>query len=215
MAATTIVTASNGWKTRPMKESDYTFFMETFEDFPLGTNSYRHRVDKFSACIQNNKLYADSIIKSGAVTVSDGVLAEGVIRTYVTERPGGQAVSIRIYIFHQADVMVIRSYGVHPTYRGTGYAKDAHGVGIGLCREFEIEKVRAWLENSPTFPAMGAMKTRYNTASMNLDMTTDTNQADPGGEETIKMMEATRAQYEALKTNTTGWADVTYTISSS
>ena len=111
--------------------------------------------------------------------------------------------------------MIIRSYGVHPTYRGNGYAKDAHGVGIGLCREFAITKVRAWVEATPTFPAMGAMKTRYNSANINLDMKTDTNEADPGGTESIKMLEASDTQYEALKTNTTGWADVTYTISSS
>jgi len=215
MAATTICTASNGWKTRPMLESDYTFFMETFQDYPLGTNSYRIRQNKFSACIHNNTLYADSIIKSGAVEESDGVQSQGVIRTYVTERPDGQAVSIRIYIFHEPHIMVIRSYCVHPTYRGNGYAKDAHGVGIGLCREFAITKVRAWLEGTPTFPAMGAMKTRYNSASINLDMRTDTNEHDIGGGETIKKLEASDTQYELLKTNTEGWAAITYTISSS
>jgi len=215
MAATTICTASNGWKTRPMLESDYTFFMETFADYPLGSNSYRTRQNKFSGCIHNNSLYADSIIKSGAVTEADGVQSQGVIRAYVTERPDGQPVSIRIYIFHEEDLMVIRSYCVHPTYRGNGYAKDAHGVGIGLCRELGITKVRAWLEASPTFPAMGPIRTSYNSASMNLDISTDTNEADIGGGESIKKLEASAAQYEALKTNTTGWADITYVISSS
>lgn len=213
MAASTIITASNGWKTRPLKETDATFFLETFADYPLGANSYRIRNNKLSGCLYNNSLYADSIIKSGAVTEADGVEAQGVIRTYVTEKPDGTAVSIRIYIFHIAHLMVIRSYCVHPTHRGNGYAKDAHGVGIGLCREFNINKVRAWLEDTPTFPAMTAMKARYNTASIDLDMSTDTNTADIGGGESIKKLEATEAQFEALKTNTEGWADVTYTAS--
>ena len=43
MAANTIVTASTGWKIRPLKESDYEFFMESFIDYPLGNNSYRRR----------------------------------------------------------------------------------------------------------------------------------------------------------------------------
>lgn len=213
MAASTIITASNGWKTRPLLESDYTFFMEAFSDYPLGVNSYKIRQNKFSGCIYNNTLYNDSIIKSGAVTESDGVQSQGVIRTYVTQRPDGNPVSIRLYIFHEAHLMVIRSMVVHPTYRENGYAKDAHGIGIGLCREFNITKVRAWLEASPTFPAMAAMKTRYNNASINLDMSTDTNTADVGGGESIKKLEATNTQFEALKTNTSGWADVTYTVS--
>ena len=41
MAASTIITASNGWKTRPLLESDYTFFMEAFSDYPLGVYSYK------------------------------------------------------------------------------------------------------------------------------------------------------------------------------
>ena len=215
MAAATIVTASNGWKARPMKESDYDFFMETFEDFPLGHNSFNHRRDKFSACMWNNKQYSDSIIKSGAVTQGDGVQSQGGIRTYVTERPDGKAVSIRLYIFHEAHLMVIRSMVVHPTYRGNGYAKDAHGIGVGLCREFNITKVRAWLEATPTFPAITPMRTRYNAAGISLDMSTDTNTADVEGGESIKKLEATDTQFEALKSNTSGWADVTYTVSSS
>jgi hypothetical protein len=62
---------------------------------------------------------------------------------------------------------------------------------------------------------MGAMKTRYNSASINLDMRTDTNEHDIGGGETIKKLEASDTQYELLKTNTEGWAAITYTISSS
>tara|TARA_B100000287_G_scaffold432891_1_gene493264 strand:- start:106 stop:753 length:648 start_codon:yes stop_codon:yes gene_type:complete len=214
MAATTIVTASNGWKARPMKESDYDFFMETFEDFPLGHNSYNHRRDKFSACMWNNKQYSDSIIKSGAVTVADGVQPNGVIRTYIIERPDGKAVGIRIYIFHEKDLCVIRTMVIHPSYRGNGYGKDAHGILIGLLREWEIEKVRAWIEASATFPAMTAMRTRYSNAGADLDMHTHTNEADPGGGESIKMLEVSKTALESLRTNITGWADVTYTISS-
>tara|TARA_R110002012_G_scaffold206787_2_gene376837 strand:+ start:7351 stop:7998 length:648 start_codon:yes stop_codon:yes gene_type:complete len=215
MAANTICTASNGWKMRPMIESDYTFFMEAFADYPLGSTSYKMRQNKFSGCIYNNSLYADSIIKSGAVEQSDGVGAQGVIRTYVTERPDGKAIHIRILIMHQPNLLVVRSYSMHPTYRGNNYAHQCAALGVGLNREWNITMVRAWLEATPTFPAINPMRTKYNAAGISLDISTDTNLVDHGDSSTIKKLEANETQYEALKTNCPGWADVTYTISTS
>ena len=42
------ITASNGYKMRPIKESDYTFVMETLKDFPLGAMTYSQRINEFS-----------------------------------------------------------------------------------------------------------------------------------------------------------------------
>ena len=215
MAASTIVTSSNGWKTRPLVESDSTFFKESFAYYPLGSNSYAARVNKFSACLYQNSLYEDSIIKSGKVTVADGVDGNGVIRSYVTERADGQAIHTRILIMHQPGIMVIRSYAMHPTYRGNGYAHQCAAHAVGLLREWNITKCRAWIEATPSFPAMPSMKTKYNTAGVNLDMSTDTNVQDYGDESSIKMLEADLSHSETLKTNCPGWADVTYTISTS
>ena len=94
MAANTICTASNGWKLRPLEESDSAFFMASFKDYPLGSNSYAARLNRFSGCLYQNDLYEDSIIKTGKVTVADGVNSNGVIRTYVTERADGTAIQI-------------------------------------------------------------------------------------------------------------------------
>tara|TARA_Y100000004_G_scaffold196715_1_gene267728 strand:+ start:2253 stop:2894 length:642 start_codon:yes stop_codon:yes gene_type:complete len=213
MAASTIVTASNGWKLRPLVESDSTFFMEAFADYPLGSNSYAARTNKFSACLYQNSLYEDSIIKTGKVTIADGIDGNGVVRTYVTERADGKAIHVRILIMHQPGVLVVRSYAMHPTYRGNDYAHQCAALGVGLNREWNIATVRAWLEATPTFPAINPMRTKYNAAGINLDMSTDTNVQDHGSEDSIKMLEANETQYEALKTNCPGWADVTYTIS--
>ena len=215
MAASTIVTSSNGWKTRPLVESDSTFFMESFADYPLGSNSYAARVNKFSACLYHNGLYDDSIIKSGKVTIADGVDGNGVIRTYITERADGKPIHTRILIMHQPGMMVVRSYAMHPTYRGNGYAHQCAAHAAGLLREWNITTIRAWLETVPTFPAMPSMRAKYNTAGFDLDISTDTNLVDHGDSSSIKKLEANETQYEALKTNCPGWADVTYTISTS
>ena len=215
MAANTICTASNGWKMRPLVESDSTFFMEAFADYPLGSNSYATRVNKFSGCLYQNSLYEDSIIKTGKVTTSDGVTANGVVRTYVTERPDGKAVHVRILISAEAGILVVRSYAMHPTYRGNDYAHQCAALGVGLNREWNITTVRAWLESTPTFPAINPMRTKYNAAGINLDIATETNLVDHGDSTSIKKLEANQTQYEALKTNCPGWADVTYTISTS
>ena len=65
-----IITASNGYKMRPIKESDYTFVMETLKDFPLGVMTYSRRINEFSRmlyvsegfdCILSGGEYTDSI----------------------------------------------------------------------------------------------------------------------------------------------------------
>jgi len=215
MAANTICTASNGWKMRPLEESDYTFFMESFKDYPLGSNSYAARVNRFSGCLYRNSLYEDSIIKAKKVTIADGVDGDGVVRTYVTERADGTAIQIRVLIMHEPGVKVARAYAMHPTYRGNGYIHQCEALGVGLNREWDIDIVRGWLEATPTFPAITPMRAKYVTAGINLDMSTDTNVQDHGNESLIKKLEASKTQYEALKTNCPGWADVTYTISTS
>ena len=50
MAATTICTASNGWKFRPLQETsaDQDFFMRCWKDFPQGTTTYIARLNRFS-----------------------------------------------------------------------------------------------------------------------------------------------------------------------
>ncbi len=215
MAANTICTASNGWKLRPLVESDSTFFMETFADYPLGSSSYATRINKFSACLYQNSRYEDSIIKSGKVTIADGVDGNGVVRTYVTERPDGKAVQIRILISAEPGILVVRSYAIHPTYRGNNYVHQCAALGVGLNREWSITTVRAWLEATPTFPAINPIRAKYTAAGVNLDIATETNVVDYGDSTSIKKLEANQTQYEALKTNCPGWADVTYTISTS
>ena len=57
MACTTVITASNGYKWRPMKESDYNFFMEIWKDFPQGIQSYEMRLKRFSEFMTCNEGY--------------------------------------------------------------------------------------------------------------------------------------------------------------
>jgi len=50
MAATTVLTASNGWKFRPLEETaaDQDFYIRCWKDFPQGSNTYIARLNRFS-----------------------------------------------------------------------------------------------------------------------------------------------------------------------
>ena len=52
-----IITASNGFKIRPITESDVTFVTESLKDFPLGVMSYNKRIDELlEENISDNRL---------------------------------------------------------------------------------------------------------------------------------------------------------------
>ena len=59
----TIITASNGYKIRPLTDSDSSFILETLKDFPVGSNTYSQRVNEFS-----NSLYVTEGFNKTAVT---------------------------------------------------------------------------------------------------------------------------------------------------
>ena len=213
MAANTIVTASTGWKIRPLKESDYEFFMESFIDYPLGNNSYRSRQNKFSGCIHNNSLYDDAVIKSGKVTPADGVQSQGIIRTCVIENPDETPIGIEIRIHHEPHLCVSRGLAIHPSQRGKKYLKPCHIMGYGLSVELNITKGRVWLQEDSPFETMTHMKPKYDTAGLNRDFTPETNVVDRGSSDMIRKMEGSIESWGQIKAITTGWADVTFTAS--
>jgi hypothetical protein len=213
MAASTIITASNGWKMRPLKETDYQFFMESFADYPLGNTSYRSRQNKFSGCIHNNSLYDDAVIKSGNVTQADGVQSQGIIRTYVIEHPDETPVGIEIRIHHEPHLCVTRGLVIHPLQRGKKYLKPCHIMGYGLSLELSITTSRAWLQETSPFETMTHMKPKYDTAGLDRDFAAEVNAVDIGSSDPIRKMEGGVEPWEQIKATTTGWADVTYTVS--
>ena len=44
----TVITASNGYKYRPLAESDETFILETLKDYPIGSNTIFQRRNEFA-----------------------------------------------------------------------------------------------------------------------------------------------------------------------
>ena len=213
MAATTIITASNGWKIRPLEESDYQFFMEAFVDYPLGNNSYRNRQNKFSGCIHNNTLYDDATIKSGKVTQEDGVQSQGIIRTYVIEHPEEGPTGIEIRIHHEPHLLVTRSLVIHPSQRGKKYLKPCHIMGYELSLELNITKSRSWLQEDSPFETMTHMKKKYDTAGLDRDFSAEVNQVDRGSSAMIRKMEGGVDPWAQIKATTAGWDGVTFTAS--
>ena len=105
-----IITASNGYKMRPIKESDYTFIMETLKDFPLGAMTYSQRINEFSHMLYVSEGF-DSVLSTGDYNAC--------IAT-VIEKPDGTPVALRHNIIKD-NIAEIRIGAVHPDHRGNKY----------------------------------------------------------------------------------------------
>jgi hypothetical protein len=213
----TIVTANNGWVIRPMIESDFTFWMECWKDYPLSpgeaTFTYSDRLTWFSARILNNETGTDASIKSG-FTMTHNV---PIIRTYVTVKPDGTSVGMRVYSFEESGEAWIRSDMIHPTHRGNGHYTDHVLMQLGLMREWNITTTKAWVENDPVFSTWGFVKTKHTNLGMSVsDNARDSSDSalDSGGTAvSLDHWIRARAEFEAQKSGDSDWADVTYVIS--
>ena len=210
----TTVTASNGWIHRPLLESDFTFWMESWKDYALSpgstTFSYADRLNWFSARILNNETGTDANIKSG-------YQGRALLRTYVSLRPDGTPVGIRGYGFETAGEMWARVSIIHPTYRGNGYYTDQTLLAVGLVREFNITTVKAWVEESPSFDSVNYWKIKTEGAGSTVGTeskdSSDAALDSSGNSVPLKLIVTTLAQCEALKSGDSDWAGVTFVIS--
>ena len=85
-----IITASNGFKIRPIAESDITFVTESLKDFPLGEMSYSKRIDEFSNFISVSDSFTDTKVANG----------DNVAITMILEKADGTEVGLRHYIIN-------------------------------------------------------------------------------------------------------------------
>ena len=213
----TIVTANNGWVNRPMIESDFTFWMECWKDFPLSpgetTFTYLDRLTWFSARILNNETGTDASIKSG-FTMTNNV---PLIRTYVTLKPDGTPIGIRVYSLEESGEAWVRSDLIHPAHRGEGHWTDHQLMQLGLMREWNITTTKAWVENDPTFSTMGFVKTKLTNLGMGVSASakdsSDGALNSVGTSVSLDHWTRPIAQFEAQKSGDSDWADVTYVIS--
>lgn len=231
MAAVTIVTGSNGYKLRPMKESDYTFFMECWKDFPQGLQTYDIRVKRFSKFLQCNEegYGTDALIQAGTVGPSHGIATW----TYIMEKPDGTPVALATYVFDEPQVLFAKFGMVHPDQRGNKYWTGICIMQLGLAQHLDITSGYSWfIKDNPVNPdAPNAERAKYDTAGMTttgtavtavniIPMAAGVNIEGAGmpvfnnvADVELVKNHATEAQYIVFKNNNSDWAAVTWSIS--
>ena len=222
MACTTIVTASNGYKFRPMIESDFNFFMEIWKDFPQGVQSYEMRLKRFSEFITCNEGYGtEANIKADEVNTVD----KSITWTFVLEKADGTPVGMAIGVYEEPGYMFAKFNMVHPSHRGQKHWTAITMLTIGLARRLEITHGYSWmLSNNPVnSAAIADQKAKYDTAGIDTSRTDTTSVTiipelgvPAFNHEVVDMFKnlAPISAYETLKSNNSTWADVTFTYSS-
>ena len=223
MANTTIITASNGYKYRPMKESDYTFFMECWKDFPQGIQTYDVRTKRFSDFLQCNEGYGtEALIKSGDVNNTD----KCVTWTHILEKADGTAVGVGVNVFAFNNEIFAKFGIIHPDHRGNKHWTAMEFMNLGLGERVEVTYGYSWFyETNPVNGSFGgAARTKYDAAGIDISQTGKTvvtpveNSADgvqfSTEEVNLQKNYSTIAQYRTYKSNNSDWASVSYSYSS-
>ena len=212
MAATTICTASNGWKFRPLEETstDQDFFMRCWKDFPQGTTTYIARLNRFSRMLLNNDNFNETNIHTYD---NDNLL----LATYVSEK-SGTPIGISTWVFGaEAGKMNVRFGMIDPNERGKGYFSDHNIMTLGMMERWNMTHINAWFQapgNAGHNNAVSATRTKWDGLGFDLTGTTTTTPGEFHLEaQNLEHNEATIAQYRTLKAGDSDWADVTWSYS--
>jgi len=221
MANTTVITASNGYKLRPLKESDFNFYMEAWKDFPQGIQTYEMRLKRFSMMLQLNEGYGtEALIKSGDVDT----LSKSVAWHFVMEKADGTAVGFLSSIFEYVDKMYAKFHLIHPDHRGQGHWTALTVLTIELANYLEITESHSWfMESNPVnSAAMQDQKHKYDTAGLTTSGTAQTtvsltqDKGDPVFNHSVHNLTknlGSMVVWNQYVANNTDWASITYTYS--
>ena len=220
MANITVITASNGYKLRPLKESDFNFYMEAWKDFPQGVQSYEMRLKRFSMMLQLNEGYGtEALIKAGDVDT----LNKSIGWHFVMEKADGTAVGFLSSIFEYADKMYAKFHLIHPDHRGQGHWTALTMLTIELANHLEITESHSWfMETNPVnSAAMTDQKTKYDAAGLTTSDTaqttvTLTDKGEPVFNHSVHNLTknlGSMAVWNQYKANNTDWASITFTYS--
>lgn len=214
MAATTVLTASNGWKFRPLEETaaDQDFYIRCWKDFPQGSNTYIARLNRFSWHLSKNEEFNETNLNT--FQRGDGNLR---ICTYISER-NGTKIGISTWCFgEEAGKMNVRFGLIDPTQRGNGYFSDHNILTLGMMERWNITHINAWFQapgNTGHNTAISATRTKWDDLGFDLTGTTTTTPGQFHLEaQNLEHNEATIAQYRTLKAGDSDWADVTWSYS--
>jgi len=216
MACNTVITASNGMKLRPMKESDFNFYMECWKDFPQGVQSYAERLNRFSAHMERNEGYGtEALIKSGDVNFEE----KCIVWSMILEKADSTPVCYQTYVFEEANECFLKFGITHPNHRGQGHWKALSMFNLAMCQRVEVTSAYSWFmaTNPVNSNAMSAERTKYANAGFDISKTAKATVTNPPvfniNEDDLVKNSGTITQYAQYKANDSAWADVTWTYS--
>ena len=216
MACTTIITASNNMKLRPMTESDFSFYMECWKDFPQGLQSYAERLNRFSLHMERNEGYGtEALIKSGDVNYDD----KCIVWSMILEKADGTPVAYQTYVFEEQDICLSRFEIIHPNHRRQGYWTALHMFLLAMCQRVEVNSAYSWYmaANPVNSNAVSAERSKFSADGFDISGTAKIVPTDPPTfnthEHDVVKNHGTIAQYAQYKANDSNWADVTWTYS--
>ena len=193
-----IITASNGFKIRPIVESDVTFVTESLKDFPLGEMSYSKRIDEFSNFIYCSEGFTDAKVANG----------DNVSVTMILEKADRTEVGLRHYVIDNK-VAEVRIGLIHPSQRGNKY-ETAQGM-LGAYWAFtHLSCTSGFFEpvdNTQINEAMTTASNYYTTVSNNRN-----SNAYAGPIVSLNKVTVTPAQYETHRAAHSTWGSITYTV---
>ena len=197
-----IITASNGYKLRPLADGDHTFMMETLKDFPIGNNTYKQRINEFS-----NMLYVTEQFNKTEVTNQSSVQAI----TMVLEKSDSTLVSFAHYRITNK-VIEIRMGATHPSHRRQHHSTAQLMLGgefaynhLGCTSSWQeiIDNDELNAAANPWRPSLSASETQRDSENRLGDKETVT----------LNKVVATAAEHEAYRAAHSTWGSITYTIS--
>ena len=219
MAATTVLTASNGWKFRPMEETsaDQDFFIKCWKDFPQGANSYMARLERFSWHLDQNDVFDETNLNTFNASGTSHIAEDLRIATYISER-NGTKIGINTLTFgHEVGKMTVRFEMIDPDERGNGYHTDQSILRLGLMEHWNMTHLNVWHldpNEDGASPAVAALRTKWTNLGFNMSGTSTTiPNAFHQKTQNVQHAEGTIAQYRDFKAGDSDWTNVTWSYS--
>tara|TARA_R100001443_G_scaffold27688_1_gene40894 strand:+ start:153 stop:752 length:600 start_codon:yes stop_codon:yes gene_type:complete len=198
----TIITASNGYKYRPLAETDETFIMESLKDYPIGSNTYQQRLNEFSNFLYVTEGFNETAVKNKTSPQSI---------TMVTEKSGGTAVGFQ-HITIDNLVVNLAMGATHPSHKRQGHST-ARLMLLGEFAYTHLGCSGTWLEIVNTDEVKQVADTWRGDISADETQRANENKFGDSQTYTLNKIQITAAEHETHRAAHSTWGSITYTIS--
>ena len=197
----TVITASNGYKYRPLAESDETFILETLKDYPIGSNTIFQRRNEFANMLYVTEGFDETKVKNKTSPQSI---------TMVTEKSDGTSVGFQH--IEIVDLLVeLRMGATHPSHRRQGHST-ARLMLLGEYIYKHLGCSGTWLEIVDTVNLKKVADTWRGDISAEETQRTNENKFGDNQTYTLNKIQITSAEHETHRAGHSTWGTVTYTI---